>query len=119
VISASANTETIIEHAGLADLLDCRIDGAAMRAGSLLAKPEPDTIIAACNLLGLRPAETAAFETTPAGVMAAKTAGCGLIVGVDRTGDAPALLAAGAEKVVSDLGALLRVSADRAATNRR
>lgn len=119
VISASANTEAILEHAGLADLIDGRIDGATMRARSLLPKPEPDTILAACDLLGLHPAETAAFETTPAGVVAAKTAGCGLIIGVDRTGDAPALLAAGAEKVVSDLGALLRVSADRAATVRR
>lgn len=107
VVSASANAGRILERSGVADLIDLRIDGNAMRAEGLRAKPAPDTLLAACAQLGVDPERTAAFETTTAGIAAARAAGVALVVGVDRTGEVAALHAAGADLVVGDLTELL------------
>jgi beta-phosphoglucomutase-like phosphatase (HAD superfamily) len=105
VVSASANTQTILERAGLADLVDLRVDAASMRAYDLLPQPAPDTLLLACDLIGVAPEHAAAFVTTPAGVAAARSAGLGFVVGVDRSdnGGGPAA----ADTVVDDLGRLL------------
>jgi beta-phosphoglucomutase-like phosphatase (HAD superfamily) len=105
VVSASANTETILERAGLADLVDLRVDAAVMRQYDLLPQPAPDTLLLACDLLGVAPDHAAAFVTTPAGVTAARAAGLALVVGVERSdnGAGPAA----ADAVVDDLGRLL------------
>jgi HAD superfamily hydrolase (TIGR01509 family) len=107
VVSASTNTAAIVERAGLIDLVDVVVDGYAMSAGGLRAKPEPDTLIAACAELAVEPRNAAAFETTPAGIAAARRAGFAVAVAVDRTGGAGALRTAGADVVVSDLAGLL------------
>lgn len=114
VVSASANTATILARAGLSELVDIGVDGRVMQELGLSPKPAPDMVLAACERLDIEPSRTAAFETTPAGVGAARSAGCSVVVGIDRAGDTEALHAAGADKVASDLGALLRVSAERA-----
>lgn len=105
VVSASANTASILEHARLADLVDARVDGNTMRALALAAKPAPDTILVACDQLHVLPENAAAFETTPAGVRAARAAGVGVVVGVERSEGATEAL--DADVVVSDLGELL------------
>jgi HAD superfamily hydrolase (TIGR01509 family) len=107
VVSASANTSGILERAGLASLVDQRVDGNTIRAERLAPKPAPDTVLAACRLLGVTPEQAAAFETTIDGVTAARTAGFGLVVAVDRAGRAEMLSAHGADLVVADLAALL------------
>jgi len=107
VVSASANTRTILEHAGLADLIDDCVDGNTMLAEGLRGRPAPDTLLAACRQLGVEPERTAVFETSPAGVEAGRAGGFGLVVGVDRDGRAGALRAAGADLVVTGLAELL------------
>jgi HAD superfamily hydrolase (TIGR01509 family) len=107
VVSASANTGEFLERAGLADLVGERVDGDTIRRGRLRAKPAADTLLAACRLLGTPPDGAVAFETTPAGIAAARAAAVGVIVGVDRTGQAAALRSAGADLVVGDLAELL------------
>lgn len=119
VASASTNTATILARSGLTDLVDVAVDGAAMRELGVSPKPAPDMVLAACAWLGIEPSRAAAFETTPAGISGARTAGCGAVIAVDRTGNSAALQAAGADQVVTDLGALLRVSAERANRARR
>jgi beta-phosphoglucomutase-like phosphatase (HAD superfamily) len=47
------------------------------------------------------------FEDAVAGVEAGRAGAFGWVVGVDRTGNAAALRAHGADTVVSDLGELL------------
>jgi HAD superfamily hydrolase (TIGR01509 family) len=103
VVSASANTDTILERAGIEDLIDERIDGNTMRVERLRVKPAPDTLLAACRKLGVEPRRAAAFETTRAGVAAGRAAGFDLVVGV---GDA-SLRAVGADIVVAGVGELL------------
>ncbi|HEY8704577.1 MAG TPA: HAD-IA family hydrolase [Gaiellaceae bacterium] len=106
-VSASANTPAILEQAGLADLIEESVDGNTMVAERLRAKPAPDTLLAACRQLGVAPRHAAVFETTPAGVAAARAAGFELVVGVDRTGGAGGLRAAGADVVIPSLAELL------------
>lgn len=110
VVSASANTRTILERAGLADLIEDCVDGDAMVAEGLRPRPAPDTLLAACRQLGAAPGRTAVFETGPAGVEAARAGGFGLVVGVDRAGRAGELRAAGADLVVTGLAELLERS---------
>jgi beta-phosphoglucomutase-like phosphatase (HAD superfamily) len=107
VVSASANTGTILERAGLAHLIEQRIDGTTIEAHQLRSKPAPDTLLAACQALHLEPGQTAAFETTPAGITAARAAGIKFVIGVDRSGYTEALRASDADLVVSDLAELL------------
>ncbi len=105
VVSASANTTGILESAGLEHLIGHTVDGNTIAAEHLAAKPAPDTILAVCRLLGVEPGHLAAFETTPAGIAAAREAGVRLTVGVDRTGQTRALLGE-ADLVISDLAEL-------------
>jgi len=107
VVSASANTETILARAGLTELIEERVDGNTMRAEQLRAKPAPDTLLAACRKLGVEPQRAAAFETTRAGVIAGRAAGFDLIVGVDGGGDAAGLRAEGADFIVTGVDEIL------------
>jgi HAD superfamily hydrolase (TIGR01509 family) len=107
VVSASANTDAILARAGLAGLVDSTIDGAAIVAEHLRPRPAADILLAACRRLGVAPEHAAVFETSPAGVRAARAGEFNLVVGVDRAGQADALRGDGADIVVSGLAELL------------
>ena len=107
VVSASANTIEILERAGLTHLIDERVDAHTIESEQLASKPAPDTLIAACRMLGVDPAETADFETTRVGIRAARSAGMGLVVAVEREEAANELHAANPDVVVNDLAQLL------------
>jgi HAD superfamily hydrolase (TIGR01509 family) len=107
VVSASANTDRILARAGLGELIEGRVDGGVILCERLRAKPAPDTLVAACRLLGVEPRRAVAFETTRAGVAAGRAAGFALVVGVDRVGLAAALRDEGADIVVTDLADVL------------
>jgi HAD superfamily hydrolase (TIGR01509 family) len=84
IVSASANTLEILERAGLLLLVDQVVDGNVMREERLPPKPAPDSVLAACRRLGVRPAAVATFDTTAAGIAAGRSAGVGRVVAVDR-----------------------------------
>jgi HAD superfamily hydrolase (TIGR01509 family) len=107
VVTSSANTTEILERAGLAHLVDQRVDAATIAAERLASKPAPDTLIAACELLGVEPGQAADFETTPAGIAAARTAGFRAVIGIQREGPGDELHAAAPDVVVNDLAQLL------------
>jgi beta-phosphoglucomutase-like phosphatase (HAD superfamily) len=107
VVSASANTTEILERAALTHLVNERIDAAAIKRDGLASKPAPDTLTAACRLLDVEPAKTADFETTPAGVKAARAAGLQLVVAVEREGQHDKLRTSGPDLIVNDLAQLL------------
>jgi beta-phosphoglucomutase-like phosphatase (HAD superfamily) len=108
VVSPSANTAAILERGGLARLIEERVDGSTLDADRLRPKPSPDTLLAACRRLHVQPGQSAAFETTPAGIAAARAAGFGFVIGVARNGHGEALHAGGADLVITDLAGLLR-----------
>jgi beta-phosphoglucomutase family hydrolase len=107
VVSASANCREVLEAAGIAELIEARVDGITARAEHLPGKPAPDTFRYAAKLLDTAPENCAVFEDAQAGVAAGKAGGFGIVVGVDRVGQADALLRNGADIVVQDLSELL------------
>jgi beta-phosphoglucomutase family hydrolase len=107
VVSASANCKEVLEAAGIADLIEARVDGVTAREQNLPGKPKPDTFVYAAKLLDTPPENCAVFEDAQAGVAAGRAGRFGIVVGVDRAGQADALLAHGADIVVQDLSDLL------------
>ena len=107
VVSSSANTAEVLESAGLSHLVDERVDGLVAAEEHLAGKPAPDTYLAAARRLGVDAARAAVFEDALAGVEAGRAGRFGLVVGVDRVGQAADLSAHGADVVVSDLDELI------------
>ncbi|HEV7962877.1 MAG TPA: beta-phosphoglucomutase family hydrolase [Actinoplanes sp.] len=107
VVSASANCKEVLEAAGIADLLEARVDGITAREEHLPGKPAPDTFLYGAKLLDTAPENCAVFEDAQAGVAAGRAGNFGIVVGVDRVGQAEALLEHGADIVVQDLSELL------------
>jgi beta-phosphoglucomutase family hydrolase len=108
VVSASANCREVLEAAGISDLFEARVDGVVAEREHLRGKPAPDMFLAAARMVGVEPGEAAVFEDALAGVEAGRAGTFGLVVGVDRVGQADALRAHGANVVVADLAELLR-----------
>ncbi|MDQ4072306.1 MAG: beta-phosphoglucomutase family hydrolase [Actinomycetota bacterium] len=107
VVSASTNCREVLEAAGIADLLEAQVDGHTAEREGLRGKPAPDTFLAGAQALGASPERSAVFEDALAGVEAGRAGAFGKVVGVDRGGQADALIAHGATRVVADLAELL------------
>jgi alpha,alpha-trehalase len=104
----------MLELSGLEDLVDGSIDAEVIAAERLGNRPAPDRLLAACRTLGVEPQQAAAFETTPAGVAAARSAGFAWVVAVAPGGDPDKLRQlrlADADMAVSGLGNLLERAA--------
>ena len=107
VVSSSANCETVLAAAQIAELFDMRVDGEVAVRLCLVGKPAPDTYLAAAEHLGVEANRAVVVEDAISGVQAGRAGGFGLVVGVARKGNADELKANGADIVVSDLGELL------------
>lgn len=107
VVSSSTNCRDVLIAAGILDLFEVIVDGVVAEHEHLAGKPAPDTFLAAGRKLGIEPAHAAVFEDALAGVQAGRAGGFGLVVGVDRVGQAAALKQHGADVVVEDLAELL------------
>ncbi len=107
VVSASENTAAVLAAAGLTDLFEARIDGFVTKERRLAGKPAPDTYLAGAAAVETAASESAVFEDAVSGVAAGRAGEFGLVVGVDRVGQADALRASGADIVVADLADLL------------
>jgi beta-phosphoglucomutase family hydrolase len=107
VVSSSHHCTAVLRAAGIEDLFDTQVDGEVVDRLRLPGKPAPDTYLHAARLLGAPPARAVVVEDALAGVQAGRAGGFGLVIGVDRGGEAEALRQNGAGLVVSDLGELL------------
>ncbi len=107
VVTSSANADEVLAAAGIDDLFDVRIDGVVAAREHLEGKPAPDTFLAAARALEVAPDRAAVFEDALAGVAAGRAGRFGLVVGVDRVGQADELREHGADVVVGDLSELL------------
>lgn len=106
IISSSRNCVEVLEAAGLSDLFATKVDGVDSAELGLPGKPDPTIFLEAVGRLGVAPERAAVVEDALSGVEAGKAGGFGLVVGVDRTGNADALAEHGADVVVTDLGEL-------------
>ena len=107
VVSSSANTKEVLEVTGLDRFVQQRVDGVTLREQHIKGKPAPDSYLEGARLLGVKAAESAVFEDALSGVEAGRAGHFGVVVGVDRVGQANALRAHGADVVVTDLADLL------------
>jgi beta-phosphoglucomutase family hydrolase len=107
VVSSSTNCRDVLVAAGILDLFEVIVDGVVAEHEHLAGKPAPDTFLAASRKLGIEAAHAAVFEDSLAGVEAGRAGSFGLVVGVDRVGQADALKQHGADVVVKDLAELL------------
>ncbi len=107
VVTSSANAQEVLAAARIDDLFEVRVDGVVARREHLHGKPAPDSFLFAARELDTEPGQAAVFEDALAGVAAGRAGRFGLVVGVDRVGQADALREHGADVVVSDLAELL------------
>jgi beta-phosphoglucomutase family hydrolase len=107
IVSSSANTEAVLKAGGVADLFDARVDANVAKERGLHGKPAPDTFLEAARMLGVDAANAAVYEDALVGVAAGRAGKFGLVVGVDRVGQADQLRQHGADVVVKDLADLL------------
>jgi beta-phosphoglucomutase family hydrolase len=108
VVSSSTNCRDVLHAAGIEDLFDAIVDGVVAEREHLRGKPAPDTFLAGARALGVEAAQAAVFEDALAGVEAGHAGHFGVVIGVDRVGQADALAAHGADIVVRDLAELLQ-----------
>ncbi len=106
VVSASTTASPMVEAAGLAELIDARVDANTMRSLNLRSRPAPDLLITACAELGTPPEHAVSLTHSGAGVVAARSIGMP-VIGVADGAEADALRAYGAEIVVPALETLL------------
>ncbi|KAA1250098.1 beta-phosphoglucomutase family hydrolase [Mycobacterium simiae] len=107
VVSSSANTGAVLEITGLDRFVQQRVDGVTLREEHIAGKPAPDSFLRGAQLLGAAPEAAAVFEDALSGVQAGRAGNFGLVVGVDRVGQAEDLRRNGADVVVTDLAELL------------
>jgi beta-phosphoglucomutase family hydrolase len=110
VVSSSTNARDVLKAAGIDDLFEQVIDGHVAEREHLKGKPAPDTFLAGVRAVGVEPSRAAVYEDALAGVAAGRAGKFGIVVGVDRVGQADALRAHGADIVVRDLSELLDAS---------
>lgn len=106
VVSASRNMVAVLESAGLRELFDAEVDGVEADRLGLAGKPDPALFLEAARRLEVAPDRAVVVEDALAGVEAGRRGRFGVVVGVDRGGQAAALAARGADVVVTDLGEL-------------
>jgi HAD superfamily hydrolase (TIGR01509 family) len=107
VVSSSANAQEVLRSCGIDHLFEAVVDGVVALREGLPGKPAPDMFIRGAQAVDSDPPHAAVFEDALAGVEAGRRGGFGFVVGVDRTGQAEALAARGADIVVQDLAELL------------
>jgi beta-phosphoglucomutase family hydrolase len=107
VVSSSANAREVLRVAGIEQLFEAVVDGIVAERLGLPGKPAPDMFLAGAQAVDTPPPHAAVFEDALAGVEAGRRGGFGFVVGVDRSGQAAALKAHGADVVVTDLAELL------------
>jgi beta-phosphoglucomutase family hydrolase len=103
LMSSSKNTAMVLDVTGTTDLFEVRVDGVVAAEVGLPGKPDPAMYLEAARRLGVDAARSVVVEDALSGVEAGHRGGFGLVIGVDRLGQADALRAAGADVVVDDL----------------
>lgn len=106
ICSASRNMLEVLAAAGIEDLFSIHVDGVEADRLGLAGKPDPALFLEAARRLGVEPGRAAIVEDALAGVEAGRRGGFGLVIGIDRSGQASSLRERGADIVVGDLGDL-------------
>jgi HAD superfamily hydrolase (TIGR01509 family) len=107
VVTSSGNCDAVLKAAKIADLYEVRVDGNVIHEQNLSGKPAPDSFLEGAKRLGVQPARTVVVEDAISVVQAGRNGKFGLVIGVDRKGNADELRKNEADVVVKDLGEFL------------
>jgi HAD superfamily hydrolase (TIGR01509 family) len=106
VVSASTSTLPMLELAGVAGLVEERVDAETFRTEHLRSRPAPDLLLSACRRLEVEAERAVSLTHSPAGVAAAHAAGM-QVIGVGNEATRELLAGSGADRVAPSLTALL------------
>lgn len=84
VVSPGSNCIPVLAAAGALELFDAKLDGRDAARASLLPKPAPDFLTAMARELDVPARRCIAVEDSAAGIRAARKAGFGLVVALNR-----------------------------------
>ena len=93
----------VLDVTGTTDLFEVRVDGVVAEEVGLPGKPDPAMYLETARRLGVTAARSVVVEDALSGVEAGRRGEFGLVIGVDRLGQAAELAQAGADVVVDDL----------------
>ncbi|HET6476599.1 MAG TPA: beta-phosphoglucomutase family hydrolase [Thermoleophilia bacterium] len=103
LMSSSKNAAMVLDVTGTTDLFEVRVDGVVAADVGLPGKPDPAMYLETARQLGVDAGRSVVVEDALSGVEAGRRGGFGLVIGVDRLGQAAELARAGADVVVGDL----------------
>jgi HAD superfamily hydrolase (TIGR01509 family) len=107
VFSASRNASRVLAAAGVEHLFEEKVDGVDAAELQLAGKPDPSMLLELARRLHVEADRCVVFEDAIAGVQAGRAGGFGLVIGVNRSSAAGALLEHGAHVEVADLADVL------------
>lgn len=112
--SSSKNAVPILERVGLLELFEAIVDGVVSARLGLKGKPAPDIFVRCLEEMVVHrdARRSMVVEDAISGVQAGRAGGFGLVLGVDRVGQAEALRQHGADWVIEDFR---EISADKIA----
>ncbi|MDX1890783.1 trehalose-phosphatase [Mycolicibacterium sp. 050158] len=113
VYSASMNCEAVLRIGGVTNLFDVRVDGRVAAELGLPGKPDPALLLETATRIGARPDRCVVVEDASPGIVAGRTGGFGLVIGVGPEEHLDELLADGADAAVTDLTAVTVRTANR------
>ena len=91
LMSSSKNTAMVLDVTGTTDLFEVRVDGVVAAEVGLPGKPDPAMYLETARRLGVDAARSVVVEDALSGVEAGRRGGFGLVIGVDRLGQAAEL----------------------------
>ena len=103
VVTSSQNCDVVLKAVNITDLFEAKVDGNVIHELHLSGKPAPDSFLEGAKRLGVQPARAVVVEDAISGVQAGRNGKFGLVIGVDRKGNAEELRKNGADIVVKDL----------------
>ncbi len=103
IVTSSQNCDVVLKAAKIGDLFEVRVDGNVIHEKNLSGKPAPDSYLEGAKRLGVEPKRTVVVEDAISGVQSGRNGKFGLVIGVDRKGNADELKKNGADVVVKDL----------------
>jgi len=104
--SSSKNARIVLDKAGLTGYFKSIFDGKVAENDGVASKPDPAFYRHAAALLGHKTSQCIVLEDAISGVVSAKLAGAGLVIGLCRNGNENELATNGADLVVSSLDEL-------------
>lgn len=117
IVSSSKNARTVLRAAGMEARFPVVVDGITAIECDLVGKPDPAMFRYAADLLGVASERAIVVEDASSGVAAGAAGDFAFVLGVDRGGNRQALIDAGADLVVADLGDTLTTPGPRADEN--